>query len=1005
MRRLFCVPVIIGLLASGVGASQRVEIRFSVPEGLGQYTGLQPVTFGVPFEKGKLKAYHGLRIIDEQGNVKPAQFEVTATWAKGSPDVRWVLVDCCADIRNGRAQRAFLEFGPKIHNPEPIDLLTRSFETPPFSAEQFLLVDGAGKRYTPSKVKKETRTGHVKSVSKQTGKYVAKDGSTIAEFVTRFRLSAPIRAYHTLIWQTDASVQVGKLAFVPSAKLPGAEAAAGLDGKRVTGSSLSLKQTDWRTVKGSAEGKQVDGWLEMSDGKRAFFAALRWPWQQHPVQLNAANGQIEIQLIGPEKPMSLKAEDVAVDYVVPEKKKWNLRIFDKGETLWFMKHNGQDALPHVSPRGVAKTYELVIWEGQPEVPAEVKNVLAQHPVLAYADPAFAVKAALPSPASPADKERFPVIEPALERAFDWFTRENDYDGDFGTWNYGDVQWAWVGWGYTTYRYWMNHGKGWSILPWALWLRSGDRRYWEHGEANSRHCMDVDLCHVPEWEIAPDGKIRGGQYHYSALHWGYGPQVSTFYIDSEYLPYCYYVTGYERAKDVMLMRAEALARDDWKRRVAYFREDRARRSRHLYVVVKDLAALYEATWRDDLLPNLKAYLDLMLDAQEKDGSFLGIKTSHYLDQPLNIAARALPDEKSRILAALKRWREYQGDPLEARPGSSGAGPMALWTTWNLAQAGGDPRLHAMNVQIARGQAWCIAHDENIWRGLAPFPGHVAGPILRDWVIAMSGVPAGQTVEGLAPPMYLNAHLPVKPGAKQSFREGRHVVLALKPKGEALKVHFHLFLHNMGRHREHPVTVFGPDGKQVLEGQFTSNVVHKDGPVAAGGSFEVAAEKPEGVYLFLVRSTAPTRVQASSGKVVHYMPEGRRSVCSPYQGAQAWFVPAGGADVSIGFAVNLPRGRAVILDPEGKLVAASCITGTSERKLWMGPRQLPIAEPCRMEAAAIKPGLYCFLSGNHDFKDYHQLRGMKPWLSGQKSEWFDPTAHACADIQAVLAAVAE
>jgi len=80
-------------------------------------------------------------------------------------------------------------------------------------------------------------------------------------------------------------------------------------------------------------------------------------------------------------------------------------------------------------------------------------------------------------------------------------------------------------GHAIYRYWMNNGKGWSILPWALWIRSGDRRYWENGEANSRHCMDVDTCHVRGWERDPnDFRLRGGQYHYSAIHWGYGPEV-------------------------------------------------------------------------------------------------------------------------------------------------------------------------------------------------------------------------------------------------------------------------------------------------------------------------------------------------------------------------------------------------------------------------------------------------------------------------------------------------
>jgi hypothetical protein len=283
--------------------------------------------------------------------------------------------------------------------------------------------------------------------------------------------------------------------------------------------------------------------------------------------------------------------------------------------------------------------------------------------------------------------------------------------------------------------------------------------------------------------------------------------------------------------------------------------------------------------------------------------------------------------------------------------------------------------------------------------------VAGPILRDWVIAMSGVPADQTAEGAIAPMYFNAHLPIRAGAKPDFREGRHVVLALKEKDKPLAMHFHLFLYNMGTKADHAVTVFGPDGSKVSSGQFTSNVVLKMGPMSEGGSVEMPAEKPAGVYVFLLRSIAPIRAQASSGKVVHYLPEGPRSIVSPHGGSRAWFMPRGGGEVSIGFPLNLPCGRMVILDPEGKVAASSRITGTSERKLWLGVKQQPVTGPCRLEQALIKPGLYSFLSGCSDFKDYQEIRGMKPWLASTREEWFDPTAHGCPDVEAVLAATLE
>ena len=576
MIRILGLALMVLTLGACATSAPRVEIRFDVPEGLENYTGVQPVTFGIPFERGVLKKADGLRVVDERGNILHGHCEVTATWAPDSNDVKWLLVDVGVALENGKPPKAFLEFGPnvpvvkyKLAVPKKDDLR--------FSADQFVLVDGNGIRYLPSETQTVVeRVGPGRSVVKVTGKYVSENGRWIADFITRYRVYGRdfVRVYHTLVWQTDASVKIGDLTFVPNVGPKTGKVQVGLDGKRVTlDKDARVTQTDWNKVVGAAQGKQLDGWGEVSDGKGSLFVGLRWPWQQYPTAFSNENGRLAVHLIGPETPMSLKAEDVAVKYTLKDMKKWNLRIFTKEGRLWNVKHNGPEARPHVTPRGIAKTWEMVLWFGDEKVPSQVKNTLTQHPVLAYADPAFACRASLPSPMSPRDVKRFPLIERALERAYDWHARENPYDGDFGVWNYGDIQWCWTGRaGYTVYRYWMNHGKGWSIAPWALWLRSGDRRYWENGEANSRHCMDVDMCHVPEYVRAEDGKVCGGQNHYSAIHWGYGPGIATFYVDSEYLPNYYFMTGYERARDVMLERVELLARDDWKRRVEHFKAE-------------------------------------------------------------------------------------------------------------------------------------------------------------------------------------------------------------------------------------------------------------------------------------------------------------------------------------------------------------------------------------------------------------------------------------------------
>jgi len=1024
-----CAAIALLLFPCVASAGERVQIHFDVPSGLAGYSGTQPVTFGVPFQRGLLSNSHGVRVVDSAGRVLAAQFEITATWGPDSDQVRWLLVDLLAQIQDGRAPEVFLEFGPDVPKTKAetgleakaadgevvVNTGVRTFTLGQRKGVlgQYALTDGTGKVYRAGGEGGKLKTTlekscPVRTVVKSTGDYIAEDGSSIAQFVTRARFYADcpfVRVFHTMIWHADANVRIGELSFRSDPVGRDCRAMAGLDGKRIgPATSLSLSQNDWNVVRGISNGKQLDGWIQVSNNKEAQFASLRWPWQQFPTGLSTSDGHVELRLIGPEKPMSLEAEDVAVEYVRSQMETWNLRVFDD-QALWSMKYNGPEARPHISPRGVARTYEMLLWYDTADSPTtpEQKNVLAQQPVLAYADLAFATRANLPSPMSPRDPARFPVMENALDRAFDWFTRERAFDGDFGTWNFGDVQWAWIGrGGYTTYRYWMNHGKGWSILPWTLWLRSGARKYWENGEINSRHVMDIDTCHVPEWKIAADGKVRGGQYHYSAIHWGYGPQVSTFYVDSEYLPYCYYVTGYERAHDVMLERAEALARDDWQARVEHFKAEPDSRSRHLYAVVKDLAALYEATWDDRLLAYLRAYLDLMLDAQLDNGKFLNITSNHYLDQPLLLAARALPDQGPRILNALRKWHEFTGDPVRTRTGASGAGPVSLWTMHALAKETGDTRFADIAGQVARARAWCVVDDEGDWRGLSRFEAHLAGPTLRDWPAAMAAIAESrsqQSAADLAPLRYFNAQLPVSEADTKSGSRGRHVVLVLDSEDRPFRLDLHFMMHNQGTKKPVRVRVFAPDDSPVTDKMHFVEASKTDPTAKQGLAVDLTTDGKKGVYAFEIWSkqgALPTSAVSSTGKVVHYIPAGRRVMCSPIWGGQAWFEPEGDTEVEIGDPHNFPQARIVAFAPDGKVVGSNRTTETVESKTWLGFRQLPKGEPCRFKPDPKTKGLYSFVCGSFDWHGFHELRGMKPFIASRKEEWFDATQYPCPDL---------
>jgi hypothetical protein len=59
-----------------------------------------PVTLGVPFREGALHPSTELGIVDDQGQLVPAQVERIATWGDGS--VRWVRVSFVQPFTRGR---------------------------------------------------------------------------------------------------------------------------------------------------------------------------------------------------------------------------------------------------------------------------------------------------------------------------------------------------------------------------------------------------------------------------------------------------------------------------------------------------------------------------------------------------------------------------------------------------------------------------------------------------------------------------------------------------------------------------------------------------------------------------------------------------------------------------------------------------------------------------------------------------------------------------------------
>ena len=232
MHRFVFSALILPFLVSAVHSVERVPILFNVPDGLERYSGIQPVTFGMPFPEGALKTTGNWRVVDAAGDESPAQFEITATWTAEKKHVRWLLVDVSAEVENGVPKPLFLEFGDDV-TPSP----AREFDPDPASVGEATLTDGAGAPYRSQITSSEIEVlGPVRQEEKRTGKYAAADGRSIADFETRVRRypGQPfVRVFHTLIWQTGSETELGSLVWEFPTTVTDGLTRVGLDGQAV----------------------------------------------------------------------------------------------------------------------------------------------------------------------------------------------------------------------------------------------------------------------------------------------------------------------------------------------------------------------------------------------------------------------------------------------------------------------------------------------------------------------------------------------------------------------------------------------------------------------------------------------------------------------------------------------------------------------------------------------------------------------------------------------------
>ena len=379
----------------------------------------------------------------------------------------------------------------------------------------------------------------------------------------------------------------------------------------------------------SPAGKRAAGWVQISGPAGAVTLAVSDFWQQFPKELEVVAGEGLTCHVWPRHGVAKperQVDDAMLQYL------W---FCHEGQVLSFKVpkaysgHKGEHSeyeyryvrsSKRANVMGLAKTHEMLLWFHSPGAAGKVaKTVEAwqQEPVC-MAEPAWMCASGAFGRLHPYDPDRFGKIERGLSKAFDCERRLEAHTRDYGMFNFGDGHTTWdMGrkrWS-DAYRCWRALHHGAPRVPWLLYVRSGDPKYYRHAVRNARHVMDVDICHhtTPALEKLdyPLGKIVGALNDYKGLvHWHSGNRLFDYNSMTDFMLYYHYLTGDRRGLDVALEWGESI-----KKR---FRKPRGRRSGA--GVTAALIELYLATGDAEYRRIAELYVDHMFDkVQNMDGA--------------------------------------------------------------------------------------------------------------------------------------------------------------------------------------------------------------------------------------------------------------------------------------------------------------------------------------------------------------------------------------------------
>jgi len=766
VRGAFLVALVMPLTA-GAKAAEGIALEILEPPRRGHAVRDFPVSTGLVFPDGELQNVPGGALVDDRGQAVPFEAEATGWWSPEKRSVKWLLLH----FRASAQRRYFFLPGAEPRTPagnpiaaqqggavvvstgplrvrmsndtanlfEGVSLDGRPMLRPPAGA--MVLIADDGKQSLPTtlsdwSVGLEESTAARASV-KARGFFKDRDGRPIARLDLRcqfFRGESFVRLYHTLTWMVkDDAVGVRELSlrWTPDVGQPrrvrlglSAETAASLDTAGVQAAEWYAQQAGPETVSVAAgervlrEGRHLGGWVAVEDEAGCGVGiALREAWQMFPVAFALHQGSLAVERAPARGPrMGFTPQEIMPPDFFQDAKYWNGFKWVRGKGHFVHEFSGKPGFLHTA-EGAARTHELTLFfydKSSPRTIAEL-NSLAQHPLVVRQDPKSALRVPLMGfQIEPVDRQSHPDMERAVEQVGRMTLARWPQAHDYGLWRYGMIRWGNTG---LSYRWFDGNQYDLQLIPWLLYLRGGDRRWYEEGEATARFAMDVATNHYNT-----RGAPTGFQSAAAGMPFPWAPKHGHKASKVHYLAYYYHLTGYKRAKEVMdeviagnkEAAAQATAGEDPEHRHGHGRE--------LYNMNVFWVNAYQETFDPQARQFARDWLDLTLHRE-------------YHPQ-LNVFRQPIIYLYNGLILQHDLWKDKQAESIMLRnlagggyPGLTDGGVYrcedAIACAWALRQTG-DRRFAQVAWDVARTLADLVPdHD---WTSPAipyyPFSGNQA-----------------------------------------------------------------------------------------------------------------------------------------------------------------------------------------------------------------------------------------------------------------------------------------